>query len=398
MVSGSRPDRIVLHVLFFFLLVFFVAAPSSVAYSQIAAAVVLLLWVLRAAARGESPLPRTIPRGALLLRPILVWIVVSIIVVLFARDRAGSATELLKLIPLGFLLLFPAILTTSARIRHVVGALIVGGVITSAYGIYYFHFISSATRLGGFVGFYMTTAGLLLQIIVVVFALLFTRGVGGTLRWIALGALPILLYALLLTDTRGAWLGLLAGLFVLVLALRPRAALVPLVLAALVLLIPGKPRETALSAFDPDHPRNRERLFMWKAGVEIFRDYPITGVGLAGMDRIYLEYQDPRSEEDPPHLHSVPIHMLASMGILGFGAWVYLYGSLLVWLVGAIRAGPGPPAGRALIAAAIATAAGFAVNGLVEWNLGDIEVVTLFWAVQGIAVAAAVRGLLPERV
>jgi O-antigen ligase len=376
------------NLLFFFLLLFFLAAPSSVAYSESAIGLVLLLWVARLAWRGMGWPFGAVPRLGALVAPLLFWVAASVIATLFALHRVASAEKLLKLLPIGLAFLLPGILASARRLRYALGALVVGGCITSVYGISYY-IDDPSSRLGGFVGFYMTTAGLLMQIVLVAFALLFTAGLSRGLRILSGAALPVLLPALFLTDTRGAWIGLVAGLFVLLPLIRKQLAIVPLLLVLFVIAVPGKPRETAFSTIDPNHPRNRERTFMWKAGLEIFRDHPWTGIGLAGMREVYMEYQDPQSKEKPPHLHSVPIHLLASMGVIGFAAWLYLFGALVVWMARTlplVRAGP--PVARATVHAFIGIWAGFVANGLVEWNLGDVEVITLFWAMVGLALAA----------
>lgn len=382
--------RLLENGLFFFLLVFFLAAPSSVAYSEIALGAAALLFASRLLVRPGAPLfPRPLPSWRSLLLPATGWVLAYALSALFAREKGESAAKLLKLIPMVLLFLLPALLWNGRRLRHAAGALLVGGAITSAYGIAYW-IDDPSTRLGGFVGFYMSTAGILMMIALVGFALLFTARIGGALRWIAVVTLPVVLFALFLTDTRGAWLGLVAGLGVLAVRIDRRLAALPVVLVLLLLLLPGA-RSTALSAFDPGHPRNRERTFMWKAGVRIFLDHKWTGVGPAGMGAVYLEYMDPGAEEEAKHLHSVPIHVLASLGLVGAAAWAWLFTALPIWIVrrsAAVRR-RGPPVARALLSAGLAVWAGFVVNGLVEWNLGDVEVITLFWSTVGLATASA---------
>ncbi len=385
---GRRAARVLENLSFFFLLVFFLSAASSIAYSEVAIVVAVLFWIVRGIVGRRRPSPAG-PSLRLLHAGTIAWAVASILSVLFAEERGASWAKLVKLLPIGLLFYLPRALGTEARLRHAAGALLVGGAITSAYGIAYY-LNDPSTRLGGFIGFYMTTAGVLLLTALAGAALLVTRGVGGNVRRIAWGSVPVVLVALVLTDTRGAWIGLFAGLLALGFLVARRLAAIPVVLLALLLLVPGKPRETALSAVDLRHPRNRERLFMWKAGLAIFRDHPWTGVGLSGMDRIYRRYQDPQSKERPPHLHSVPIQLLAGMGIAGFVAWVFLFGSMLAWMLRAREGGTrGPPIARALVLGGIVSWVAFAANGLVEWNLGDLEVITLFWAVMGLAAAAA---------
>ena len=383
-------NRVIESVVFFFLLIFLLAIPSSVAFSEIALGLLVVLWLVRfLVRRGDRLALRTVPEARRLLYPMLAWAAAALLAAATAFDRTGTAAKLPKLLLLGLVFFLPLFLDRPKRLGYAAGTLVVGGVITAAYGIGYY-WNDPSTRLGGFVGNYMSTGGILMLVSLFAFSLLFHRGAGRALRPVAALSLPVLLAALYLTDTRGAWLGLLAGLLVLVFFVHKRLALVPILLIALLLAFPGKPRDTALSAVDPGHPRNRERQFMWKAGVEIFRDHPWTGVGLAGMREIYGRYQDPESKELAVHLHSVPIQVLASMGIVGFAAWVWLFGSLFVWLVRAHgRVRDGPPVCRAVLAGAAAGWTGFVLNGLVEWNLGDVEVITLFWAVVGLAAAAA---------
>ncbi len=383
--------KILENILFFFLLMFFIAAPCSVAWSEMALGIFLVFRLVRVFVRGNETNPfRAIPNVRQLWLPVLCWVVVSILSALFAEYRTITLLKLPKLLLLGLVFILPTILTNENRLRHAVGALLIGAAISSAYGIGYY-LNDSSTRLGGFIGSYMSTAGILMIISLIGFAVLFVGRIGGTLRWIIAASLPVILAALYLTNTRSAWLGLLAGLFFLGLFVRRRYLLVPVAMILLLLFAPGRSRITTVSAIDLGHSRNQERLFMWEAGFRIFREKPILGVGLGGMREIYLRYQDPRSKEKAVHLHSVPIQVLASMGIIGFLAWIYLFGSLLRWLVtsrGLMKRGP--PISQGVHLGALAVCAGFLTNGLAEWNLGDVEVITVFWSAIGFAVCAAV--------
>ena len=383
-----RHYSIMESLLFFFLLVFFLSASSSVAYSEIALGVVVLLWAVRAfQRRGWGNQINEIPNARKLYLPIILWIVATGIVVLFARDVRESAVKLPKLLPLALVYLLSSLLFTEKRLRYVSCSLILGGGITSLYGI--IRYIDDpSSRLRGFIGSYMTTAGILMMISLVAFALLSTGGLGRIQKRITWITIPIIVAALIMTGTRGSWIGLLMGVALLIFFENKRLTLLAVILVAL-LLIPERTREAAFSSFNPNHPRNRERVFMWKAGLKIFRDHPLTGVGLSTLRDTYIKYRDPESEEIVGHLHSVPIHILASMGLVGFLAWIYLFASLLIWQVRALFIMKNaPPFPRGLLLGGLAALAAFLVNGLFEWNLGDIEVGTLLWSVVGLSVAA----------
>ena len=184
-------------------------------------------------------------------------------------------------------------------------------------------------------------------------------------------------------------------------AVRPK--LLPALVVAIALVTafaPAPIRARLTGLFDPKNDFNRERSYMWEAGGRMFRDHPVTGVGLMDLHPLYDRYRSPGAVERAGHLHSVPVQIAATMGLIGLVAFAALYASLL-WaaargLGGALRAG-GLGAGVKL--GVTAALAGFLVAGLFEWNFGDEELlyplftlVGLAWAARGWNAAPAERG------
>jgi O-antigen ligase len=211
-------------------------------------------------------------------------------------------------------------------------------------------------------------------------------------RW-RLGALFLALAgsaALAATYTRSAWIGLAVSLATLLGLTRPRW--LPALGAALVvalLVAPATYRARAWSTFDPHDPTNLERTYMWQGGLAMFRDHPVTGVGLSDLKPIYDRYKPPQATERAGHLHSVPVQIAASMGLVGLAAFVLLYGSLFVCAARGLRrtiAGGGLAAG--LRASVTAVLVGFLVAGLFEWNFGDEELLYPLFTLVGMAWAA----------
>lgn len=223
------------------------------------------------------------------------------------------------------------------------------------------------------------------------------------LRAIALGLLLLLLAALAFSFTRSAWLGFLlaAGL---ILATRRLRWVVALGAAALVVavLLQGVYRERVLSVADPKSPWNVERVHMWRAGVRMFRDHPVTGVGIQDLHPLYSRYKDPDAKEPAGHLHSVWVQVAATMGIVGLAALVWLLAGLARSAARGLRAAlRAPPRGDGLDLAlrlgVAAGLAGFVLAGFFEWNLGDEELVDLLTVLVGMALAASTRGATGAR-
>jgi O-antigen ligase len=244
-------------------------------------------------------------------------------------------------------------------------------------------------RARGPVGHYMTYAGqLLLFVSLALGVFICARG----RAWRVGSALTALLgsAALLGTFTRSAWLGILVSAAVILGRWKPRwlAALAGVVVL-LLLLAPASYRDRMASAFDPTHATNVERTYMWDAGWRMFLDHPMTGVGLQDLHPLYERYRNPAATEATGHLHSVPVHLAATMGVIGLAAFVWLFIGLFRCAgsgLGATLRDGGVAAGVRL--GMLGALCGFLVAGLFEWNLGDEELLYPLFVMAGIAWAA----------
>ncbi len=351
-------------------------APMGIT-AGLCAAFTLAVWLRRPARWPRTPV----------LWPTLAWAAALALSIAFALDRAASLPRLSKAL---FPLLVPLAATHAARPqrgRRAMALLLVSAALAAAFGLVLYARYGAAwpSRARGAVGHYMTFGGQLLLWVTLAAAVL---AVERAARWraVALPAAALGALALAATFTRSAWLGLAVALVTLLGLARPRwlPALVVTIGLALVLAPPAY-RERAWSAFDPSHPNNLQRTCMWRSGLAMFRDHPLTGVGPGGMKEIYDRYMLPAATERAGHLHSVPVQILASMGLAGFVAFLLLYGSLFRCSIGGWRdRGPG----AALRLGVTALLVGFLVNGLFEWNFGDEELLYPLFVLAGMAWAA----------
>jgi hypothetical protein len=101
---------------------------------------------------------------------------------------------------------------------------------------------------------------------------------GGLARWLCLAALPVFGYALALTQSRGGFLGFLAGLAIL---LRVRYGLGKgLALAAVVVpvvLVAFGGRQTEM---DTSGGTAQKRIQLWSQGLILIRESPLFGIGV----------------------------------------------------------------------------------------------------------------------
>jgi O-antigen ligase len=321
----------------------------------------------------------------------IAWAIALVLATVFAVDRAGSFPRTAKA-AFPFMVGLAAWHARDPRLaRRALAVLLVSVALSAAFGIALYlgrgqHF---PARARGAVGHYITYGG---QLMIGASAAVAVALRARSAPWRVLGAVAAVLaaVALALTYTRSSWLGLAAGL-ALVLALVRPAGLIALVLGigAAALLGPASFRTRLLSSFDLGSSWNEQREYMWQAGWRMFRDHPITGVGLQDLHALYQRYRSPGAWEPAGHLHSVPVQVAATMGVAGLVAWLALYGSIALTVGRGLRdrVRRGGLSG-ALALGAAAAFLGFAVAGLFEWNLGDEELLHPLFALVGLAWAA----------
>lgn len=250
--------------------------------------------------------------------------------------------------------------------------------------------LSRCGRARGFYSIYMTLAGVLTLVLLAWFPRLLGRA-SAPRRW-ELPAWLLMLGALILTWTRGAWLGFVAGAGALApVARRGRALALICGSILLILVLVGAGSLAAggqIRGF-----RNmvelgtvRERLYMWQTGFRLLQLSPVTGIGPGQVKTHYSRYALPGAEErGVGHLHSSPLQVLVETGVLGFASWVWLWVAFFVRGFRILqRAGPGQERERALIWGSLAAILGFLVAGLTENNFADSEVLMVAYTVMAI--------------
>ncbi len=366
-------------------LLYVVAITTSIAPMGIATALLGAVTLARVATRRA-----TWPRTPVELSAVA-WAVAILAAAWFAQDRAASLQRLHKL----FFPLVVGVTALNARRRadaeRAVAVWFAATALVAVFGVgaWIAHGASFEQRARGLAGHYMTFAGqLLLELPVAIAVAVCDRRP----RWrIGAGVTALLaLVALGVTFTRSAWIGLAIELAVIAGAVAPLSlGVLALAAGAAYVFAPGAWRERLHSMFDPTHPWNAQRVFMWKAGLRMFRDHPWTGVGLQDLRPLYEHYRDPAATEKAGHLHNVFVQIAASMGSLGLAAFAWLYGSF----ARAAAAGLGATRRRGGFAwgvrlGVVAALAGFLVAGLFEWNFGDEELLYTLYALVGLAWAA----------
>jgi O-antigen ligase len=311
--------------------------------------------------------------------PLLVYAALSIIVCFFSVNPAVSFKDARELV---LYLVVPIVMSAAASQRGgawLTAALLTSGLASSLYSIGYFVFKARpGERIQGFMGHYMTQAGLLLLFASAALSfLLFFRN---RTRWLWGIAFFLAVASLSLTLTRSAWVGLVVAAGFILVLYKPKALIIlPVVIALFFLVGPQAMKRRALSIFNLHNYGNTLRVEYLKAGWQIIREYPLHGTGPDTVDMVFQNPKYGLSEVNRQnvHLHNNIIQIAAERGIPTLVAWLIF----IVWaFVRLLRllgnkdsmAYPHAVAGASALLALVTA-------GLFEYNFADSEITILFF-------------------
>lgn len=367
----------------------------SITLAETALALLTLLWLWRLRDPGVRATTRWPLAG-----PVLAFSAVTVLSALLSGHPLASL-EAAKLLLLAAALYVtadalrePAVagrfllgLTVAATVAAVVGLLQVGlcppPAALPAGPRWLYH---RCDRAHGFFSIYMTLAGVLSLVLLATLPRLLAAGTDRRrlgVPWL------VMLWALVLTYTRGAWIGFAGGVLTVAATVRRgRWVLVGglALLAAGALVAPYELRHRFLSMADPEEAGVRERISMWKSGLAMWRERPILGVGPGGVKREYVHYaREEAVKKRTGHVHNTPLQILVERGVLGLAAWLWLWIAFYAHAIRRLRRLPPEAAAeRALVVGAVAAITGFLIGGLAEHNFGDSEVVMVAWAIMAL--------------
>ena len=163
-------------------------------------------------------------------------------------------------------------------------------------------------------------------------------------------ACTVIAVALIMTWSRGAWLGFIAA-FVVMNAVRSRRAAalfaLALILLSFVIVMGGLQLlpEAIIQRFldflpflggvdisrvevTPANFAVMERLAHWQAGWDMFSEHPWLGVGIGNYEPVYPAYALPYWDEPLGHAHNYYLNIAAEAGLVGLSAYLILWAAV----------------------------------------------------------------------
>jgi putative inorganic carbon (hco3(-)) transporter len=362
----------------------------SIAVSQILLAVALIGWIAttkRPDIKSTLKLPFILPLCLL-----FAWTILTSLIAPNSLSNLWAARKFFL-----FLLLFlvPAIIRGEGKTVWTCKAIFIVSALSGGAGMVQYLIDPERDllhRIKGFMSHWMTYSGLLMLVLVLLIS--YALSVGWRKhKWILLLSCFITI-VLILSQTRTALIGAIAGACVMILLKQPRA-IIGLLAIIIVLFVfsPAKIKQRLHSSITTQDPR----IEIWGTSLRLIKENPWFGVGLTNVNREALRYRGNYAYPDwaYQHMHNNFLQIAAERGIPGLVFWVWLLIRFGWDALGVYRASrkTSLDSTEASIAslAALGALTALLIAGIGEYNFGDSEILVLF-----LFIISAPYAFLPE--
>ncbi|MCI8538347.1 MAG: hypothetical protein HFF18_06735 [Oscillospiraceae bacterium] len=283
--------------------------------------------------------------------------------------------------------------TTWSQVRAICGFSVLAGVGVSLYGLYQWlnpqKFTSVWTDTDLFTTFefrvYSTFANpnvlgeyFLLVLPLAAALVLTSKSWLARIFWLGCGGVTML--CLLLTYSRGCYLGILFAIALFLVLLDRRFILLGIVgLALAPMILPASIMERFLSIGNMKDTSTSYRWFIYMGSLAMLKDYWFSGVGpgIDAFNEVYPVYA--YHAVTAPHSHNLFLQLTSDTGIFGLIAFCLIVFSFYRTCFTALR-GEKSFEARVFIITGISAISGFMVQSMTDYTFYNYRVMLLFWA------------------
>ena len=345
--------------------------------------------------------------------PVAAYIVCYLISTLTSVDVRGSLlVGILSVVFVGFAVVLSRSVETRGELDLLLALLVTVGAAVSCHGIlqYIFRwgyqsaawvdedmFSSIQFRVGGT----MQNPNMLGQYLILMIPLggaklLSAKGLWRRLFYLA--CCGVMCVCMILTFSRGAWLGLLFAGLVFFVVLEPRLLfLTPVGLLALWAVLPATVIDRFTSIGNLADQSTSYRVSIWLGTIRMLRDgYWLRGIGPGegAFNAIYPQYS--YAAIVAPHAHNLFLQLLCDGGIVMLLVFLWVLLRYFRTLGNALR-GETDFASRLLQIACASGTLGFLVQSMTDYSFYNYRVMFLFWVYIALGSLCARRSRMPER-
>ena len=203
-----------------------------------------------------------------------------------------------------------------------------------------------------------------------------------------LGIVAITTLAMVLTFSRGCWLGILLALAILAVIIDRRFIILGLIgLMCLPFVLPDTIIQRFTSIGDMSDSSTSYRVYIWMGSLAMLKDYWFSGVGLGetSFNTIYPLYS--YNNIQAPHSHNLYLQIVSQFGILGLimflGVVYNFYKEATISML---------KKKNIILAGIIAGMTGFFLESMFDYTWYNYRVILIFWMVLAFGTVASKLG------
>lgn len=290
------------------------------------------------------------------------------------------------------------VITTKKQLKTVLYVMVVVSAISAVYGIYQYIYgdvysqawldsemfedikmrVYSTLENPNVYGEY------LILIIPIIVALLWTEK-GWKKKLFLLGILGITGLALILTFSRGCWLGIIIALAILALIIDRRFIFLGILLLLLApFILPDTIIQRFTSIGNMADSSTSYRVYIWMGTLAMIRDYWLSGVGMGitSFNTIYPLYS--YNNIKAPHSHNLYLQVIVEYGIVGFIVMtgvIYYYFKMAIISMKTKK--------DILISGLTTGMVAFLVQSMTDHTWYNYRVVLVFWIIIALTIVAS---------
>lgn len=212
-----------------------------------------------------------------------------------------------------------------------------------------------------------------------------------------LGCCGLMCVCMVLTFSRGAWLGLLLAGAAFLILLNPRFIfLAPVALVLLYFALPASVVARFTSIGNMRDNSTSYRVFIWMGVLAMLRDgYWLCGIGPgdAAFNLVYPAYGF--SAIEAPHAHNLYLQIVCDAGIAALCVFLVILFQFFRCMCIALKDRSDWDS-RVLQIAFVSGTGGFLVQAMTDYSFYNYRVMFLFWAYLALGYLSTVRKELPE--
>lgn len=268
--------------------------------------------------------------------PILLFLLAGVLSIVVAPDRI-AALGLFRaylLEPILFFFVCVSVLRDRKDVEYILGALILSGsvivvlAILQRFGVFPIpqpwdteYRVTSVYPFPNAVGLFL---GPIITLAAAKIIETISQRSWKCIAWIAMFCLMVV--AIILSQTEGAWIGVALGLVALGLLYRPLRLptfAVIFIVGLLLATIPG-PRETIMQKISFQDWSGKVRLTQWHESINMLGDHSIFGAGLSGYPAVFKPYHKATYIEIFQYPHNILLNFWSELGLLGVIAFGWI--------------------------------------------------------------------------